>query len=145
MGDDPLCAGGTIDENCRAVEDLLGKELYTRHEIPGSYMIVGERSWATIPFSAGSLSPSHFHSSFSITFHARTQTCFKSVHPLSDMADQEDPKEGDEEQCPRSAVASALNLLMRNSAARVAELVVRVCISVPASSKCALLALDAGE
>ena len=55
------------------------------------------------------------------------------------MAENED-QEG-EEQCPYLAVASALALLLRNSAARVEQLLVRVCVFVPV----AVLALDAGE
>jgi hypothetical protein len=153
MDDDPFRANGTIEDYQRAQDELFGENEYSRHEVPGGYVITGPRSFGEIPYSAGSpisLISILLSASLSRThhFHARTQADFNSVHPLSEMADrdQEDPKEEDEEQSPRMAVASALGILLRNSAARVVQLVVRVCISVPVSTKCALLvALDAGE
>lgn len=54
MDDDPFRANGTIEDYQRAQDELFGENEYSRHEVPGGYVITGPRSFGEIPYSAGS-------------------------------------------------------------------------------------------
>jgi len=56
MDDDPFCANGTVEEYQRAQDELFGENEYSRHEVPGGYVITGPRSFGDVPYSGSPIS-----------------------------------------------------------------------------------------
>ncbi len=145
-GDDPLCANGTFGDYCSAQEEFFGP-MFTREVVDGNFVITRGSSQASIPASAGSLpqfTSSIFQHHFvtSANVQQLKRILIRSVIP-SDMAEEDDAPPPP---CYRTAVGSALRLLMQSTATRLETLLVRCfLVSRPTCQHSAFLTLNAGE